>query len=173
MKFSLLLSLSIFSLTFTQNIPTTFSCQSTTPNQASDCLAQPTNTGNICCFISSIQSSDKKCISIASSFLNGQESYFYNNQNYLITCPGNTWQKTILGKCGTGTEIKTSECAVSSSFVNSCCYNADTSNGLEGCYWLGSKYSGTANWGGLNLDCAGNFVSFSFSLIFIILMIVF
>jgi hypothetical protein len=152
---------------------TSFTCQSTQPNQASDCFSQTTNSGNFCCFIKSLSNSEHRCISIPSDSFNGQTTYTNRNKSYLLNCNQSTSlsQKSILLSCGLGNETKTSQCQVYSSLINSCCYHKKDNQTQEGCFWLGSKYSGSANWGGLNLDCRGKFLSISILLIFLYLIV--
>jgi hypothetical protein len=152
-----------------------FTCQSTKPTQISDCLSQTTNFGNYCCFIQSLNSDEKRCISIPSDSFNGQSQYTNGNRIYSLNCnklTSSSYQKSVLPSCGQGNETKTSQCQVYSSFINSCCYHQADNQNERGCFWLGSKYSGSAYWGGLNLDCRGKIPSLSFILILIYLIIV-
>ncbi len=99
---------------------------------------------------------------------------------YTVTCPQG--QKTFaLEQCGnTFEEAKSlSDCKKYSTFVDSCCYYKTPENGKNNnfkensCYWLGSKYEGTINWAGIELECNQKYLNSSLFLIIFIILVLF
>lgn len=159
----------------TQNFTSNYTCTTTNPITPDACYNQTTNVGNLCCYIQGLQNytTDKMCISIPSDSYEGNSLTTYNNSEYSISCKTNN-TSTLLASCGSSNAQSKSDCSIRSSTVNSCCYyenisftyaNSTTSSG---CYWLGTKYSGNIYWAGINLDCTGNYINYSFYILFIL-----
>ena len=155
------------------NLGSSFTCASVTnPTKVADCTSQRTNSGNLCCYLSGIQtySNDRMCVSLPSASYTGAKTYNVNDKTYQIDCGvSNVAAATILNTCGTTDAVGQSTCAVGSSFVNSCCW----SDKMKGCYWLGTKYHGKTTWAGLYLDCGASHLAFSLSLLFLFLVFIF
>jgi len=161
----------VFKLIISQNIiPTTLSCSNTSPKSANDCFNNLTNDDNICCYLSGVQTyaNEKMCISIPSTSYVGDLSYILSKKTYNIQCRVSTSTPTFLKQCGFAGALSSSDCSTGSTFVNSCCYysGTDVNKTPQGCYWLGTKYSGKTNWAGLSLECASNNIMISLVLIF-------
>ena len=179
---SLKLPLIALSIIFSLNTlkSQTFACTDTIPFQASDCINKSTNTNNICCYIDSIQGPrDRRCISIPKSSYSGSTVYVKEERTYSIDCgSGVSKQATILKSCGPSNAISKKDCSTGSSFVESCCYYTGkgatiSPNPSQGCYWLGTKYDGETTWGGMPLECASEHLTFSFGLLFILVLLFF
>ena len=135
------------------------------------CVNRTTNRGNICCSVKSIDDHVIRCLSIPISHLIGHNYYFYNKKIYFLDCNKTYVNDTTLKKCGKGQEQSSGDCQIYSSFVNSCCFRTGPKsyNNSQGCYWLGSKFSGDIFWAGMNLTCDYLFLKMPLKLIIIII----
>jgi hypothetical protein len=154
----------------------TYQCASTTPTTETDCFNASTDSSEYCCYLTGINSyaNEKLCLNVPHTTYTGETKYAYNNKVYNIACDFSE-KTTILEKCS-GEPTSKKGCSKGSSFTNSCCYyektetestNEKVQNTDTGCYWLGTKYSGEITWAGLNLSCKENFLTYSFSLVFL------
>jgi hypothetical protein len=157
---------------------TSFTCTDTTPNQAADCNGKLTNSNNLCCYIETVQGEkNKKCISVPKSSYSGSSVYVEDELTYSIDCGSNApKQGIILKSCGPSNAISKKDCSTGSSFVDSCCYYSGTGATItpkpnQGCYWLGTKYDGETTWGGMPLECNSNYLTYSFGLLFILILL--
>ena len=164
----------------TDTYSTSYTCTTTNPSTPDTCYNQSTNAGNLCCYIQGIQnySTDRMCLSIPSDSYLGESTTRYNGKEYSISCKTTT-TPALLSSCGTSSAGSQSDCATSSSYTNSCCYFSgftSTSNKSAtpaGCYWLGTKYSGTVTWAGLSLNCAGDYITYSTYILFALIALLF
>lgn len=175
----LITTIALLSLHFINSSPT---CTSTVPSVNTDCYNQSSSSDELCCYLTSINTSpsSKFCLSIPSSAYTGDTIYAFDNNNYNIACnsPG---FNSILESCG-GVSGSVAGCSTGSSFTNSCCYYQKTDTGSPngkvqktptGCYWIGTKFTGSLSWAGLPLNCSSNFLTFSTSLIFFVFLFLF
>jgi hypothetical protein len=154
------------------NLGSSFTCSSVIPTKNSDCTTAKTNTGNLCCYLSGLQSysTEQMCLSIPSVSYTGAKTYVLNGKTYMIDCGVQiTASATILNSCGPSPAVGKEDCQTGSSFSNSCCW-ADKQ---QGCYWLGTKYRGETNWAGMKLDCASSYLTFSMTFVLFFLAFVF
>ena len=132
-----------------------------------------------CCHVT--DGTEKMCKTVPYSSYRGEITKDYiNNKLYTVTCPkGSTVY--ALEQCGnTFEEAKSlSDCKKYSTFVDSCCYYKTPENGKNNnfkensCYWLGSKYEGTINWAGIELECNQKYLNSSLFLIIFIIFVLF
>ena len=167
----------LISLINTQNnLSSSMTCTSTNPTTASDCNTHTTNSGNLCCYLTGLQtySNEKFCLSIPQSSYVGEKTYSYNNfKTYNINCGVTKNLATVLTTCGPAGALAVGDCRTGSSFTNSCCYFKGTPQVASGCYWLGAKYSGDTTWAGLDLNCNSTFITYSMSLLLVFLIFMF
>jgi hypothetical protein len=157
-------------------------CTSSVPSVDTDCFNQSSSNDELCCYLSSINTSPNSqfCLSIPSSAFTGDSIYAYNNVNYNIACKSQGLN-SILESCS-GISGSVAGCSTGSSFTNSCCYYQKTDTGSlydkvqntpTGCYWIGTKFTGSLSWAGLPLNCSANFLTFSASLVFFVFLFLF
>lgn len=163
----------------TDTITSDLTCMNsnTAPTKASDCTSRTTLSGNDCCLLTGVgdNSNNMLCLSIPSSSLTSELTYYYNGKTYNIDCGSVQTTTTALPTCGPSSAASQKDCATGSSYVNSCCWHTKVSNSTapSGCYWLGSKYSGNVVWAGIDLDCNASYTSLSMLLIFFSLALLF
>ena len=131
-----------------------------------------------CCHYSG---STKFCKTVPYSSYRGENTKDYiAGEFYTVTCPKG--HKTYaLEQCGNAFEEakSLSDCKKYSTFVDSCCYYKTPENGKNNnfkensCYWLGSKYEGTINWAGIELECYQKYLNSSLFLIIFIILVLF
>jgi hypothetical protein len=140
------------------------SCIDRNATNSQDCLTNnPSNSFYKCCFLASIKDSNKKlCYEMPTSAITDSKIYKYNNELYFINCP-NVPKVEILAACGNSdiSPIGLGDCSVYSTFAKSCCFNKKTNK----CNILETKYLGEITYAGMNLDCGGWNLKFSFGLL--------
>ena len=155
-------------------------CEGT--NNLKDCIDK--TTGNkykdYCCFFEELNEHvenkdelDKFCKTVPySSFYTGYNREYLNGKLYNVTCKTKDEKTFALEQCGniykTG-DASLKNCKEYSTFVDSCCFfsgkfdeniNQGKQKLEKGCYWLGSKYEGTIQWAGAELECHHNFLNY-------------
>ena len=145
--------------------------------------------GDKCCWYKPVNKSNesfcKKVPYSASIKLSETENLKYdviNSELFEIDCDEFEDQKAgVLSKCAESlTSFSLKKCKKYSSYVDSCCYysgkkkdqkyNEPYPETKEGCYWLGAKFSGDINWGGLKLKCEGKFLNIGFFMMVVMIV---
>lgn len=149
-------------------------CTNTVPTQVSDCTNQQTST-NYCCYVQGVTNNNntKMCYDVPVTSYAGVKTVTIRGSVYTMDCGANLAPITPLATCGPANATSKSDCMIKSTFENSCCYNPGYGNVTRNCYWLGAKYEGSIIWAGLELDCAGGYLSYSLFFVFLLLTIVF
>jgi len=170
----------ILSFIFFISLTTQQICSS--KNSKDDCKAASSMDmyGDKCCWYKSKTDSSKTMCkkvpysaSIKLSDSDGDNLKYdvIDGELYEVDCDNFEDQKAgVLSKCAENLEddFSLKKCKKYSSYVDSCCYysgkkkdqnyNEPYPETKEGCYWLGAKFSGDINWGGLKLSCKGEFL---------------
>ena len=126
--------------------------------------------------------STQSCKTVPYSSYRGENTKDYIiDKLYTVTCP-KAHKTYALEQCGNAFEEakSLSDCKKYSTFVDSCCYYKTSENNEKSkdfkensCYWLGSKYEGTINWAGIELECNQKYLNSSLFLIIFIILVLF
>jgi hypothetical protein len=164
---------SILLIILTIGIVNSQTCISQIPTTDGDCTGIKSDS-EYCCYLSApnltgtLAGLAKKCYNLPKTAFNGDPTISYNGYSYFINC-GVQVTKTALPACGPTGAAGRKDCMTGATFTNSCCWDLDNKN----CVWMGTKYTGTTKWAGLNLDCSAADLSVSLMILFAILSIIF
>jgi hypothetical protein len=142
------------------------------PDKSGDCNRLNTYT-QYCCYLENALGNDphaNQCIQINSAVYSAYPSWLVQGgKNMTVNCGVEESYPNNLKKCGKTNPLSKIECSNYSTQSNSCCYF--NYGGSTGCYSLGSKYIGSTTYGNYILQCDGTFMKYTFSLFFIIILI--
>jgi hypothetical protein len=86
-----------------------------------------------------------------------------------IVSQGDTTDTTDLVECGVSRPAVDSDCLAYTTESNACCFYSYFTK--TGCYWLGTRYKGKTNYGGLYVNCDQRYVRIYYLLPILLLIL--